>query len=92
MKKLVPALLVATLTLCALFNILVFPVAAFADETGTQTVPAIDTTDEAYVFLNDFVTKFPDRSSSISGENELKAVRYLKTKFDEVASQYGLQG
>ncbi|HIR65787.1 MAG TPA: hypothetical protein IAC95_02745 [Candidatus Fimimonas gallinarum] len=51
MKKLVPALLVATLTLCALFNILVFPVAAFADETGTQTVPAIDTTDEAYVFF-----------------------------------------
>lgn len=92
MKKLVPALLVATLTLCALFNILVFPVAAFADETGTQTVPAIDTTDEAYVFLNDFVTQFPDRSSSISGENELKAVQYLKTKFDEVASQYGLQG
>ena len=87
MKKLVPALLVATLTLCALLDIFVFPVVAFADETGTQTVPAIDTTDEAYVFLNDFVTKFPDRSSSISGENEVKALEYLDTTFDDVALQ-----
>ncbi|MCM1289298.1 MAG: M20/M25/M40 family metallo-hydrolase [Corallococcus sp.] len=82
MKKTLFAVGIAVLLALTLFLVAVVPAVAFATDGGEEYKNT-----ETYKFLADFVKDCPIRSEEEETGSELKAAKYLKEKFEELANE-----